>query len=332
MKSGKRPRPLLLFYILVVYVLIQFGWWAWLLVRQNNEISQLRKAQLALQANAEPALLNTNELVKAEAELEAQLHKQWLMIFGEGSVFLLLLVLGILRTRNSFRREAALNAQQRNFILAVTHELRSPLASIRLQLETVQKRSLTKEKQDEMHENAIEDIDRLNALVENILVAARIDNHNYAIHAEKGNLSSFVEELSKKIKPLVSRAHQLTTNISEDVQISFDRNGFHSIFMNLVENAVKYSPAETAINIRLERKNQEILFSVSDTGPGIPDNEKENIFARFYRIGNEETRSAKGTGLGLYIVKSLVDAHGWQVSVSDGPGKKGTVFQIRMNA
>lgn len=330
MKSGKRPRPLLLFYVVVVYVLIQFGWWAWLLVSQNNQISKLQSEILYLQSRVEPAVLDTSGLILEQKKLQAALHKQWLMILGEGSVFLLLLVLGILRTRNSFRKEAALNAQQKNFILSVTHELRSPLASIRLQLETVQKRSLPKEKQDEIHSNAIEDIDRLNALVENILVAARIDNHSYIVHPEKNNLSSFVTELSERVKPLVLRSHLLETAISDSLQVKFDKNGFHSIFMNLVENAVKYSPASTTVSISLVKKNNEIIFSVADSGPGIPDAEKENIFARFYRIGNEETRSAKGTGLGLYIVKSLADAHGWEVSVVDQPGKKGSVFQIRI--
>src|SRR5574337_465983 len=97
--NGRRPRPLLLFYILVVYVLIQFAWWTFLLVRLNNEITTLREDVLQLQANAEPAIEDTNELSQDEIKLKADLHKQWMMIFGEGSVFLVLLVLGIVRTQ-----------------------------------------------------------------------------------------------------------------------------------------------------------------------------------------------------------------------------------------
>lgn len=327
MKSGKRPRPLLLFYILVVYVLIQFGWWAFLLVRLNNQVSELRRQLITLQMNVEPAVSDTHSLLLTESKLSDDLHKQWMMILGEGSVFLLLLLLGIYRTRNGFKKEAALAARQKNFLLSVTHELRSPLASIRLQLETMQKRALPKEKQEEMHASALEDIDRLNALVENILVAARIDNHSYSVYPEKGDLSACVSELTAKA---ASRHHQLITNIEEGIQASFDRIGFHSIFMNLLENAIKYSPAGSEIKVMLERRAGQVFLSVADRGPGIPDTEKKNVFERFYRLGNEETRSTKGTGLGLYIAKHLADAHLWNIRVYDREGG-GSIFEITIN-
>ncbi len=327
MKRGKRSRPLFLFYVLVVYVFIQFGWWTYLLIRQNNEINVLQKQVLELQANAEPALMDTGELVKSENLLQDKLHKQWVMIFGEGSVFLILLLLGILRTRNSFNKEAALATQQKNFLLSVTHELKSPLASVRLQLETIQKRALPKEKQDEVLANAIEDTDRLNALVENILFAARIDNHSYVLNKEKGNLSDEVNGLCEKAAVGFARHHKLKTDISENIFTAFDRMGFHSVFVNLLENAVKYSTTGTEVNVTLKKNNDAILLSVADRGPGISNEEKENVFQRFYRIGNEETRSTKGTGLGLYIVHSLIEEHGWSIKILDHSGG-GTIFEI----
>ena len=324
MKSGKRPRPLLLFYILVVYVLIQFGWWAFLLIRLDNEVNAL-----------EGELIRTHRMELPDTTLEQQqqdllqrkLHKQWLMIFGEGSVFLVLLVLGIYRTRRSFKKEAALAAQQKNFLLSVTHELRSPLASIRLQLETVQKRDLPKEKQVEIHQSAIEDIDRLNALVENILVAARIDNRAYTVYPEKGHLSGFVTELVEKIQHGAGRHHHFVLEADGNIVLPFDRNAMHSILANLLENAVKYSPAGTEVKVTLHRKGNAVLLSIADRGPGIADKEKTQVFQRFYRVGNEETRSTRGTGLGLYIVNYFVKAHGWSVKLTDRPGG-GSVFEI----
>jgi two-component system, OmpR family, phosphate regulon sensor histidine kinase PhoR len=321
MKNGKRPRPLLLFYILVFYVLLQFGWWAFLLIKLNNENSELRK-----ELQEQEFLGKTAVVKQTEEEHNRRLHKQWMMILGEGTVFLLLLSWGIIRTRNSFKQEAELSNRQKNFILSVTHELRSPLTSIRLQLETVLKRDLPREKQQEMHLSAMEDIDRLNALIENILTAARIDNHSYVIHPERGSFSTCVNDLIAKIRPLIKQ-HTIKAEISSGIEIEFDKNGFHSIFLNLVENAVKYSPASSEIKISLEKKNQALLFAIRDSGSGIPDAEKEKIFERFYRIGNEETRSAKGTGLGLYIVRSLVEAHGWQIELHSQVGS-GTTFLI----
>ena len=318
MNSQKRPRPLFLFYILVVYVFLQFGWWAYLLIQQNNEITVLQ----------EQVLVETkSNSLEAQKKLSDKLHKQWSMIFGEGSVFLVLLVLGIFRTRNSFKKEAALAAQQKNFLLSVTHELKSPIASVRLQLETIQKRSLPKEKQEEVLENAIEDTDRLNALVENILFAARIDNHTYNLNKEKANLSDEVKGLSEKASSGFARHHKLIADISNDITISFDKMGFHSVFINLLENAAKYSPTGTEIKVSLKKNNEFILLSVADHGTGVPNEEKENIFGRFYRIGNEETRSTKGTGLGLYIVNSLVKEQGWSIKILDNK-PTGSIFEI----
>jgi two-component system phosphate regulon sensor histidine kinase PhoR len=327
MKGGKRSRPLFLFHAVVIYVIIQFGWWTYLLVRLNNEVNVLQQRVLLLEAMPEPASKSTTDLAVAEKNLRDKLHKQWGMIFGEGSVFLVLLLLGILRTRNSFKKEVALSTQQKNFLLSVTHELKSPLASVRLQLETIQKRPLSKEKQDEVLSNAIEDTDRLNALVENILFATRIDNHTYVLHREKGNISDEIKGLSEKASVGFARHHKLITDIANDVTTSFDKMGFHSIFVNLLENAVKYSPAGTEIKVTLKKNNEALYLSIADHGPGISDKEKGNVFGRFYRIGNEETRSTKGTGLGLYIVHSLVEAQEWSIRILDNKDG-GSIFEI----
>ncbi|MEO5641993.1 MAG: HAMP domain-containing sensor histidine kinase [Bacteroidia bacterium] len=329
MPTGKRPRPLLLFYIVVVYVFIQFGWWAFLLVRLNNDVTVLEQQALISMSSPQPVTLNTSDLALQNAILKEKLHKQWMMIFGEGSVFLVLLLLGILRTRNSFKKEVALSAQQKNFLLSVTHELKSPLASVRLQLETIRKRDLPKEKQHEMLEDAIEDTDRLNALVENILVAARLDNHSYSHHPEKINLSEELKALTEKISSGSARHHEVKVFIEPDIYASFDRIGFHSMFLNIVENAVKYSKPGTEIKISLTKKNDSTVLAVADRGAGIPGAERENIFGRFYRIGNEETRTTKGTGLGLYIVRSLSEAHNWQVKIHDNDGG-GSIFEITL--
>lgn len=304
--------------------MLQFCWWTFLLVKQENEIHRLE--QKILSQNVQRGLNEEVSTVPGD-ELNSKLHKQWIMIFGEGSVFLILLILGIYRTRNSFRKEVALNERQKNFILSVTHELRSPLASIRLQLETLRKRELPKEKQTEMQDNAIEDIDRLNVLIENILVAARIDDHTYSLRMQQENISDLLEDLCTKSKNNFAREHRLECSIEKNIICATDKMSFHSIIINLLENAVKYSQADSLISVSMKKKNKAVAITITDRGAGIPENEKENIFGRFYRIGNEETRRTKGTGLGLYIVRNLVHAHGWNISVRDNTGK-GTIFEI----
>ena len=175
--------------------------------------------------------------------------------------------------------------------------------------------------------DAIEDTDRLNVLVENILVAARIDNHSYSLSKENANLSEVVKGLTEKASAGFARNHQIKCKITENIYSSFDKIGFHSIFINLLENAVKYSKLGTEIKISLSTIHKAIVISIADQGLGIAKEEKQQVFTRFYRVGNEETRSTKGTGLGLYIVQSLCVAHGWVVSVTDAPGG-GRIFEI----
>ena len=146
MNKPKTPRPLVLFYVLVAYVLLQFSWWAYLLIKTNNQVADLQ-AQLLNYSIITDQTLSTQSLIEAQQQLDADLHKRWMMILGEGAVFLVLLTWAIMRTRVGFRRESLLAERQKNFLLSVTHELRSPLASIGLQAETLLKRDLPKEKQ-----------------------------------------------------------------------------------------------------------------------------------------------------------------------------------------
>ncbi|MCA6363199.1 MAG: hypothetical protein IM638_09180 [Bacteroidetes bacterium] len=322
MPKRKRSRPLLLFYILVCYVFVQFGWWAFLLTHLNGQITDLLLEKQQLYGTH-----NTAAMDEITRQLEHQLTMKRLMILGEGLVFLTLLGLGILRTRKSFKQEAALAQQQKNFLLSVTHELKSPLASVKLQLETLRRRKLPAEKQDEMLSYAIEDTERLHALVDNILVAARIDHSSFSIHPEKDNLSNFVTELCEKAKSGALRHHTLRHSVSPDVIASFDRLAMHSVLMNLLENAANYSPKGSEIVVHLIRENNRGCLTIADRGPGIPEPDKAQIFKRFYRLGNEETRSTKGTGLGLYIVHNLVLAHHWQISVIDHHGG-GSIFEL----
>ena len=322
--QANKSRPLLLFYLLVSYVLIQFAWWSYLMVEQNNELFKLKSSINQLH-QGDPELL-----VRLDADLEKKLHAKWMMITGEGVVFLILLAIASFRVRNTFRKEAQLAAQQKNFMLSVTHELKSPIASSKLQLETLLKHDLDKEKQKELLSNAISDTDRLNKLVENILLASKIENSVYELHKENINLSEYVEEGMKQTIRTFHPKQKVTLDIQPNIFFSIDKTTFTSVILNLFENAVKYSPGNSLIKISLKEQGNGVILSVSDEGAGIPDAEKQNIFNKFYRVGNEETRRAKGTGLGLYIVKYLAEKHNGTIVVKNNH-PKGTIFEISFN-
>lgn len=293
------------------------------MVDLNKEVYQ-QKAELILHKSA-----NADEIIKAKMELESKLHKRYAMIIGEGSIFLLLMVLGIMKVRDTFKTEAFLAKQQKNFLLSITHELKSPIASAKLQLQTLLKRELTKEKQQELITNAISDTDRLNDLVENILLAAKIDASAFPLQKEEVNLSDFIRNTLSKAIPLTDK-HQVKLNIESGIYYPIDQLAFASIILNLLENAMKYSPENSVITVHLSQQEGKIKLSFTDEGAGIKDAEKQFIFKKFYRIGREETRKSKGTGLGLYIVKYLVEQHKGQIFVRDN-SPKGSIFEIVFN-
>ncbi|MES2138798.1 MAG: HAMP domain-containing sensor histidine kinase [Bacteroidota bacterium] len=320
----KKSRPLFWFYILVGYVILQFVWWSYLMVDLNNEIVHLKTEINLLKGET------LEEVVLKGNELNQKLHKRWIMISSEGIVFIGVLLLGIFQIRKTFKREAELSQQQQNFLLSVTHELKSPIASTKLQLQTLQKHELNREKQKEILANAINDTDRLNNLVENMLLAAKIENNVYLLHKENYNLSEYISEGMNQTIQSFQYQQKVELSIEPNIYMDIDRTNFPSIILNLFENAVKYSPEDSTIVVSLKKQNQKIILSVADQGIGISDKEKGTVFQRFFRSGNEETRKTKGTGLGLYIVDYLVKQHNGTITVKDNI-PKGSIFEVIFN-
>ncbi|MCB0430522.1 MAG: HAMP domain-containing histidine kinase [Flavobacteriales bacterium] len=307
MRSPFRHRTLTIFYILVCYVLLQFGWWAWLLT--EGYMSEHQPG--AIEFSSE------------------QVHRRFWMIIGEGSVFLALLLMGVWRVRKSFRDEVALSRKEKNFILSISHEFKSPLASIRLQLETLQSRKLDEVRMQEMTGMALEDTNRLTELVENTLQAARIEDKDATLRIETIDLSDLLRHtLSAWISRHPSDLEWVEA-IEPGVHVSGDVGGLHSVIENLLSNAWKYSPPGGKVEVRLKRKGDRVMVEFADNGKGIPDAEKEKIFERFYRMGQEETRTSKGTGLGLYIARHLVEHHGGYLVATDNP-EGGACFCVNL--
>ncbi len=325
--SPKKSRPLFWFYILLVYVFLQFSWWTYLMFQLNSENIRL-KTELNLLKGETP-----EDIIANGNTLNAKLHKRWLMISSEGAVFVFLLLLGGYQIRKTLKKETALAQQQKNFLLSVTHELKSPLASTKLQLQTLQKHELDRNKQKEILSNAISDTDRLNNLVENILLAAKIENSVFILNKEEYNLSEYIKEGMQQTINSFQYSQKVVLNIEPNIRMKIDRTTFPSIILNLFENAVKYSDGNSTITIGLKSsfakasEDKKIILSVADQGVGISTEDKTSIFEKFYRVGNEDTRKTKGTGLGLYIVNYLVEQHNGVITVKDNT-PKGTVFEV----
>ncbi len=320
-------RPLVVFYILVFYIFASFSWWAFLHVRKNRQVFDLKVQQLQhTKGLGQEELLSSPEY----AYLQERYHGGNWMIGGEGIVFLLILALGIYRIHSGFQRELLLNRQQRNFLLSITHELKSPLAGIKLALETMNRKNLPEEKKKVLLDFSLKDADRLQNLVENILTAARLDNQSIHLSNIEVNAAEILRGICSEFENNFAQQRNFDFAIEENCQMLGDPVAIASIFNNLIENAIKYSAVGDHISVRLKRQGKVLLFEVADTGFGISDKNKRKIFDKFYRVGNEDTRKSQGTGLGLFIVDELTKWHNGTIKVSDNR-PKGTIFTLKFH-
>ncbi len=310
----KSNRPVFLFYLLAVYVLLQFGWWTYYLIEVNREVRDLSAA------------FSTDPAHQQELHLSFQ-NKVW-MILGEGSVFVLLLGLGIWQVRKYIKKEAALARLQSNFLLSVTHELKSPLASIKLLFETLIKRELPNEKIKDLSQKGLSETERLNILSDKFLTATRIESAIDVYQSEKIDFSELVRQTSTRLFENSGKHHLLKIEIEKGIYILADAIAIETLLSNLIENAIKYSPPNTEIFVKLKSEGKFANLSVSDKGSGIPINEREKVFRKFYRSGNEEIRKTKGTGLGLYLVRQIALQHQAEILLSDAK-PHGSVFTFR---
>lgn len=263
------------------------------------------------------------------SDLADRADRKTAMFVSEGVFFCILLLVGIYLMFLAFRREVLLQSYQKNFILSVTHEFKSPLASLKLYIQTLSSREVPLEKRKDFLTHSLHDVERLEKLVENVLEAARLDRDDYQYAMNPVNLSEITHQALKKIEEYGhEETVQLDTNIHPSVVIKGDSHAIYSVVDNLIENAVKYSVNPKKISVKLYANQRQAVFEIHDNGVGIEKKEMEWIFQKFYRIGNEMTRNTKGTGIGLFIVKKIVTRHKGDIRVHSDGLNQGTTFTV----
>lgn len=288
------------FYALSAYVIVQFIWWGYHLI----ELTQA---------------LDINEKI---------VEKRIAMVIGEGFVFIVLLLIGLWKIRASVRKEFELSQRQNNFLLSVTHELKTPIAANKLYLQTIQKRNPDDAQREELLAKALKENERLEKLIDNILHAARVENRAMQPIKEEIELSHFLQNRINQFRKRYPEA-QIDLVGLDKIMISFDIFMIETVLSNLIDNAVKYSPQSPQITVTAVRENNEIVFSVADKGIGISLEEQKRIFSKFYRVGDEEIRTQKGSGLGLYISQEFVKLHKGIIGFKSNK-EKGSIFYFKL--
>ena len=319
--TTKRLRFIFVVYwVLLIYIVAALVYWFTALNKQNHQMIQFEKAQLKK---------NSPNYFAEVLKLDTIEKRKIFQYAGEGSIFLLLILASAVFIFRAVRQQFRSAQQQQNFMMAITHELKTPIAVTKLNLETLQKRKLEESQQQKLIRNTIQETNRLNTLCNNILLASQIEAGGYSITKEDVNFTALAYDCVQEYNIRFPDRH-IVTQISDGIFVSGDRLLLQMGINNLLDNAIKYSPKELPIMIQLHQNGGQIYLSVKDEGKGIAENEKKKVFDKYYRTGNTATKGARGTGLGLYLTKKIASQHNATISLTNNiPG--GCNFTIIFN-
>ncbi|MFM8282176.1 MAG: sensor histidine kinase [Planctomycetaceae bacterium] len=278
-------------------------------------------------------------LVSIAAALGSKNAAFYWAILGVGVALLVLLLVGVIVYAFLTVKAIALSQRQSNFIDSVTHELKSPLASLKLYLQTLTRRSVSADQQADFHRFMLEDVERLDTLIDHLLDAAKTLQRR---GSSGGNATALEPVLTEACDTVAKRygidaaligigGLEAGAAFPADLVVRAREADLEILFRNLVDNAVKYSMPHPEVRVEAgATPDGTVVVRVVDNGPGIPGSERRNVFRRFVRLGSELERSTPGTGLGLSLVQSIVARLRGRVAVRDRGSRSGTVFEVHL--
>jgi K+-sensing histidine kinase KdpD len=312
----------ILHLLLLAYIIAALSFW-WLSLEKQSKLI-FENEIVNLKDHVNPSL-NPGKYEFFKNKIENRREKRSKQYLGEGITFLVLTLIGSWIVYSNYKFSSKLARQQNNFMLSVTHELKSPIASIKLTLQTLLRHKLDHEKQLQLISNCIQESDRLNDLCENVLIASQMEGGHYFKDWKTVSITQLIQEAFDQYN--LRYPSRFDLKLQDDLLAETDPILLHLALNNLIENALKYSPEDSIVRVSAAKVANNIRISVIDYGPGIKEIEKKRIFKQFYRIGDENTRKTKGTGLGLYLSKKIMKTLKGEISVEDN-APNGCVFSL----
>ncbi len=302
---------------MLAYIIAALIFWFIALNRQNGIMMNFREERLD----------KTSPNYNAEIQkIEKDTRKKRFQYAGEGVTFFLLIIAGAVFVYKALRKQFKISQQQQHFMMAVAHELKTPIAVTKLNLETLQKHKLESAQHDRLIQNTLQEANRLNDLCNNMLLASQIEAGGYKVTDESIDLAELLAQCLQDFR-LRFPSRNISMNFIEGANVTGDRLLLQMMINNLIDNAIKYSPRDSGIMIEIGKDDRVVSFLVKDHGKGIPEEERQKVFRKYYRIGNEHTRGAKGTGLGLYLSKKIVQQYKGDIAVTNN-SPCGSIFKV----
>lgn len=319
-KTKKIQLIILIYWFLLAYIIAALIFWFMSLNKQNVMMAELKMRDLHLQQPVDTGL---------QAKIQAEKDRKTTQYIGEGVTFFLVILAGAIFIFRAVRRQLKQTVEQQNFMMAITHELKTPIAVAQLNLETLQKRKLDDSQQQRLIHNTLQETERLNALCNNMLLSSQIEAGGYRMTQEEINFSDLV---SKCVQDFASRfpSRTVSYSIPDEIFLTGDELLLQMAVNNLLDNAIKYSPKGTAVVLSLRQDEVgPIVMELKNEGVSISGEDKKKVFEKFYRAGNNATKTAKGTGLGLYLTFRVVKAHHGTIVLTDNV-PTGAVFTVHL--
>lgn len=344
------------FGAIVAFLIAQVAWWLWFQADYIGGVTASTKAAwhddadlanriAAIEPTAVDELMGAHPHLRLEAgrfvvdeerlsEFVADQRSALRMFMFEGVFFVLVTLSGLLVLARSVAAARELEMRQHNFLLAVTHEFRTPISAMRLLIETLLYRDPPRERLEEYLRRMERELTRLQRSSDQVLASARLEQLAQLDEATREDLDQLVPALVNKVRgSYEARGARLTVvPAGEPLPVRLPPEAFELVLTNLLDNAVKYSPGpEKPVLVELARRGDIAALAVEDEGVGVPPKEAEKVFERFYRPGSEMTRRSQGVGLGLYLVRSIVELMGGRVACEPRQdGRRGTRFTVTL--
>lgn len=319
LKNKFKVRPLRIIYIfywfLLIYILSALTFWYIALKKQNTELFLYRMEMVGV---------NEAGHVQKVKNIERERQRKTMQYDSEAITFLLLLIAGAFFIFRLVRRQLLQSQQQQNFMMAITHELKTPIAVTKLNLETMQIRKLDPVQKQKLIQSTIEEANRLNTLCNNMLFMSQIDAGGYTLTKEKFDLATFTGDCAEDF---ITRfpGRKIEMELKDEIMITGDKFLLQLAINNLLDNAIKYSGKDDVVLVKVFQKQRKIILQVIDEGKGITPRERGKIFEKYFRGAQMQ---AKGTGLGLYLTREIVKQHHGDIKMTNNV-PRGCVFEIR---
>jgi signal transduction histidine kinase len=305
------------YWFLLAYILSALIFWFIALNNQNRELNYYKLQMLAV--------TDIHHAQKAR-ELELDKSRKTTQYLGEGATFLLLIVAGAVFVFRMINRQLVQSRQQYNFMMAITHELKTPIAVTKLNLETMQLRKLDADQQQKLIRSTIQEANRLNALCNNMLLLSQIDTGGYTLTSEKFDLSTLAYDCAEDFMARFPHRN-IEADAQDEILITGDKLLLQLAVNNILDNAIKYSGKDDVIKIKVFLRKKKIVLQVIDEGYGIAPGDREKIFEKYFRGAQMQT---KGTGLGLYLTKEIVKQHHGDIRMTNNI-PRGCIFEMQFN-